>query len=90
MVRNDALFFLQLILPIHRIDKTDFEDDTRKDFFFFAPAAAFSNLYALRKLQWGDYGNTFKPTSARELVNWIGALTRNKNNDFYSIVIRTS
>jgi hypothetical protein len=82
MVRRDALFFFQLILPIHRIDKTDIVDDGRKD--FFAAAASFSNLYAVTKLEWGDYDNTFKPTSARELVNWIGALTRNKNEDFYS------
>jgi hypothetical protein len=82
MVRKDALFFFQCILPMHKIEKTGIPGDSRMS--FFANVASYSNLYAVKALEWGDYDNVFKPTCAKELVNWFGALTRNKNDDFYS------
>ena len=75
-IRNkDALFFLQILLPITRIDKSGIPGDPRMD--FFSPMSNFTNGYATSEKKWGgDYGHDYKNCSESELVKWFGVLTR--------------
>jgi len=62
----DALFFHQLILPIHNIDNTKIltvEQDPRKP--FYSNVAHWTNMCACEELGilGGGYGHDFKPTS---------------------------
>ena len=73
----DALFFYQLLLPIHQIHKDKgplpVENDCRKP--FYADVAKFTNLYAVGELELGSgYGHHFETTSAQELLQWDGVL----------------
>lgn len=72
----DALFFYQLILPIHLIDKeknTTIPDDPRQT--FYANVSKWTNLYAVGELDLGSgYGHSYTNTNAAELLRWDGVL----------------
>ena len=73
----DALFFHQLILPIHSIDNNKVltvERDPRKP--FYSNVARWSNLYACEELGilGGGYGHEFKATSPIECLQWDGTV----------------
>jgi hypothetical protein len=73
MVKKDALFFFECILPMHKIKKSGIPGDSRMS--FFADVASYSNLYAVKALEWGDYDNVFKPICAKELVKLATRMT---------------
>ena len=73
----DALFFYNMLLPIHQINKEKgiepVKDDPRKP--FYAPVAKYTNLYAVGELELGSgYGHRCEPTNPAELVQWDGVL----------------
>ena len=74
----DALFFYQLILPIHQIDKSKeiapgVPADPRQPFYM--EKSRWSNMYAVGELDLGSgYGHTFQNTTADEWVRWDGVL----------------
>ena len=78
-VNNDpnALWFYQLLLPIHHINQAKkiepVEDDPRSP--FYCEVSKFTNLYAVGELELGcGYGHHFETTSAAELLHWDGVL----------------
>jgi len=71
----DALFFYQLLLPIHCPDKTDIANDPRKG--FYVEVARYTNCYALGELECGaDCGHHFHPVTSPELLRWDGTLVK--------------
>lgn len=73
----DALFFYQLLLPIHHIgDKkvTTVENDPRKP--FYTKAAIWSNMYAAGELKilGSGYGHQFQSVEPPELLQWDGSV----------------
>ena len=74
----DALFFYQLLLPIHQIDNTeDNVSPTRNDPRqpFYAPTSKWGNLYAVGELNLGTgWGHTWENTTADELLRWDGVV----------------
>ena len=67
---------------MHIISETGIDNYARMA--FFQPVAKWSNSYAVMELEWGNYGNDFRPVSAQDLVHWFGTIARNKNTNFYS------
>jgi len=71
----DALFFYQLLLPIHAPEKSGIENDPRKG--FYTDVTRHTNCYALGELGLGsDYGHHFTPVTSPELLRWDGALIK--------------
>jgi len=71
----DALFFYQLLLPIHAPDKTDIPNDPRKG--FYTDVAKHTNFYAGSELGLGgDYGHHFNQVTSPELLRWDGSLVK--------------
>jgi len=71
----DALFFYQLLLPIHAPDKTDILNDPRKS--FYTDVACHTNFYAMSELKLGgDYGHHWSQVTSPELLRWDGALVK--------------
>jgi len=73
----DALFFHQLILPIHNIDNSKVltvEGDPRKP--FYSNVARWTNMYACEELGilGGGYGHEFKATTPIECLQWDGSV----------------
>jgi len=73
----DALFFYNLLLPLHQINKAKgvepVPDDPRQPFYCLV--AKYTNLYALGELELGTgYGHNFETTNAAELLQWDGVL----------------
>ena len=73
----DSLFFYQLLLPIHHINKAKgilpVPDDPRDS--FYCNVAKWTNLYAVGELDLGSgYGHAFQTTTAAEMVRWDGVL----------------
>ena len=73
----DALFFFQLLLPIHLIDQQrghePVKDDPRQQ--YYASVSKWTNLYAVGELDLGaGYGHHYKNTNAAELLRWDGVL----------------
>lgn len=67
----DALFFYQLLLPIHRINDSD--NDPRDA--FYAKASKWSNVYGLNELDIGSgFGHKYENTTADELLRWDGVV----------------
>jgi len=69
----DALFFQQLILPIHHIDNDKVLpalDNPRKG--FYSNVSRWTNLHAAGELGTlgGGYGHDFESTSPSELLKW--------------------
>jgi len=73
----DALFFYQLLLPIHQINKSrgtlPMPNDPRQS--FYCDVAEFTNLYAVGKLDLGSgYGHQFQMNTAAEMLQWDSVL----------------
>ena len=70
----DALFFEQLLLPIHDTKRTGIEGgDPRLPFYY--NCAKWSNTYASKELDMGNgYGHSFKNVTIDELVKWDGVI----------------
>jgi len=73
----DALFFQQLILPIHHIDNDKVltvPDNPRKG--FYSNVSHWTNLYTVGDLGTfgGGYGQDFESTSPSELLKWDGTV----------------
>jgi len=73
----DALFFHQLILPIHHIDNDKVmtvPNDPRKG--FYSNVARWTNLYAAGELGilGGGYGHEFQSVSPQEVMQWDGTV----------------
>jgi len=71
----DTLFFYQLLLPIHQINKDEgiepIDDDPRQG--FYSSVAKFTNLHAVGELESGSgYGHNHEPTNPAELLQWDG------------------
>ena len=67
----DALFFWQLLLPIHNVK--DIPADPRSP--FYTEVALWSNTYACRDLRLGmGYGHNFDTVQVPELVRWDGVI----------------
>ena len=83
MVDADALFFLQLILPICNPAYSGIDNDPRQP--FYTEVLRFSNLYAFQNdLGTGPYGHHFDQLHLEELLRFDGAVVRNGvlgNND---------
>ena len=74
-VKDDPLFFFQLLFPICDPTKSGIADDGRMPFFTHARMC--TNTYAFGEKGWGGaYGHDFKPTNEVELVKWLGATVR--------------
>lgn len=73
----DALFFYQLILPIHAIDNErvlTVTNDPRKA--FYSNVSSWSNLYADSELGilGGGYGHEYQPTNPAEMLQQDGSV----------------
>ena len=82
MVDLDALFFIQLLLPICDPAKSGVPHDPRRS--FYDETARFTNIYPYqRKGYSGNYGHNFPSTNSEELVNWDGIGFRNNNTNIH-------
>lgn len=70
----DALFFHQLLLPIHNLQaRGEIPDDPRMP--YYSHVAECSNDYAVNDLQLGKgYGHPLKLVDIPELVKWDGSV----------------
>lgn len=73
----DALFFHQLILPIHNVDNRKVltvPNDPRKS--YYTNVSCWTNSYACEELGilGGGYGHEFKATSPAECLQWDGSI----------------
>ena len=79
MVAGDALFFFQLLVPLHDTTKTGINDDPRKS--FYTEIADWTNLYALEVKKWGgNYSRPFKQCIAEDIIHFDGIVIRNVNS----------
>ena len=75
---DDALFFFQLLCPFVDPSKSGIPGDPRMP--YYTTVSSSSNLYAYNKKGWGsDYGSSYLPCTAEELVVWDGIVIRNKS-----------
>jgi hypothetical protein len=74
MVKGDALFFHQLLLPMCDPKMSGITDDPRKA--FYSQVETFSNLYAIHIGLGGSYGHKFKNIVLDELVHFDGVVIR--------------
>ena len=79
MEEKDALFFLQLLLPIANPTKSGIDKDPRKP--FYSDVQSYTNIYAMSPMcdQGGELGHLFNPTNSQELVCWNGVVVSNVN-----------
>jgi hypothetical protein len=82
MIRGDALFFYQLVLPICDPDMSGIPNDPRKG--FYVPVSDMTNKYAIvEKHRGGNYGHYFHPTTAEELLQFDGIVAMNRNTNIH-------
>jgi hypothetical protein len=74
MLRGDALFFYQLLLPICDPTKSGIKGDPRKA--FYSKVEGFTNSYAYSIGLGGAYGHRFKSIDLHELVHFDGVVVR--------------
>jgi hypothetical protein len=74
MVKGDALFFHQLLLPMCDPKMSGINGDTRKA--FYSKVETFSNLYAIQIGLGGSYGHKFKNVTLDELVRFDGVVVQ--------------
>ena len=74
MVDTDALFFLQLILPICNPCMSGVKDDPRKSYYW--DVETFTNTMKYSTGMGASYGHTWTQVTARELVIFDGILVR--------------
>jgi hypothetical protein len=76
----DALFFYQLLLPMHNINNkvmksTTVRNDPRKP--FYVPVSVWSNMYAAAgelHILGSGYGHRFEQVEPPELIKWDGSI----------------
>ena len=69
----NALKFLDLILPIHCLEKNEVPNDPRKP--FYAKASYWSNLYKAQEWKNGlGYGHKIADIEILDLIRWDGAI----------------
>jgi len=70
-VKNDPLFFLQLLLPICNPKMSGIENDDRIPYFTHVRAC--TNSYAVGQKDWGGgYEHCYENTNEAEMVDWTG------------------
>lgn len=75
IINDDALFFLQMLLPICDPKKSGIEGNDRMP--FYSVLRPHSNTYVFGEKGWGGgYGHTHPPTNEAELVNFSGVPLR--------------
>jgi hypothetical protein len=74
MANEDALFFLQLLLPMCDPAKSGIDGDPRRP--YYTKVEAWTQKYATSLGLGGSYGHEFKPVLAQELVHFDAALVR--------------
>jgi hypothetical protein len=74
-VRNDPMFFYQMLFPFCNPLESGVAEDHRMP--YFALATVFTNMYAFAKGAGTGYGHDFPPVSISELVHWTGVPVRN-------------
>ena len=74
MQSMDALFFLQLILPICNTKLSGIEDDPRISYYHEVETHTNSTKFASG--MGASYGHNWTPTTSKELVNFDGVLVR--------------
>ncbi len=74
-VRNDPMFFYQMLFPFCNPLESGIANDHRIP--YFAHATVFTNMYAFAKGAGTGYGHEFPPVSISELVHWTGVPVRN-------------
>ena len=69
----DALFFHQLLLPIHDVGNKTVEGDPRKA--YYPDVSSFMNGYAAFELKiLSGYGHKYEPVEPSEVVRWDGSV----------------
>ena len=80
MKSEDALFFVQLVIPICDPAKSGIKGDPRKP--YYTKVASYTNSYANDVKGWnGAYSQDFRTTVPKEHVNWDGIIGRNSNKN---------
>ncbi len=74
MVDTDALFFLQLILPICKVSMSGVRDDPRKSYYH--DVECFTNVSKYSSGMGASYGHTWTQVTAKELLVFDGILVR--------------
>lgn len=74
MVDLDALFFLQLILPICDVLKSGIIDDPRLNYYY--DVERFTNIAKFNSGMGASYGHTWKQVTNQEMVIFDGVLVR--------------
>jgi hypothetical protein len=78
MANEDALFFLQLLLPMCDPTKSGIDGDPRRP--YYTKVEAWTQKYATTLGLGGSYGHEFKQVLAQELVHFDAALVRDGVN----------
>jgi hypothetical protein len=74
MAKEDALFFLQLLLPMCDPAKSGIDVDPRRP--YYTKVESWTQKYATALGLGGSYGHEFKPILAQELLHFDAALIR--------------
>ena len=74
-VRNDPMFFYQMLFPICDPLGSGIDEDHRMP--YFSNVAVWTNTFACWKGAGSGYGHVFHPVSIPELVHWTGVPIRN-------------
>ncbi len=78
-VRNNTMFFYQMLLPFCNSSESGVESDHRMP--YFSNVSVFTNMYTMWKVARSRYGHNFAPVLIPELVHWTAALIRNGSLD---------
>ena len=79
MVGKDALFFIQLLFPLHDPKHSGIEDDPRQD--YYENVAMCTHIYATGKAQHGLRTHALRNTNAKDHVRWDGIVVCNTNKN---------
>jgi len=74
MRNEDALFWYQLLLPIHDTKRSGITDDPRAS--FYSDVEAYTQSYTTTNGYGGSYGHKIDPVMLPELIHFHGALIR--------------
>jgi hypothetical protein len=74
-VRNDPMFFYQMLFPFCNPTESGITADHRMP--YFSNTAGFTNMYAYWKGAGSGYGHDFPPVSITEMVHWTAVPIRN-------------
>ena len=74
-MKNDPMFFYQLLLPICNPTESGITDDHRMS--YYSNTTGFTNMYAYWKGAGNGYSHDFQPVSIPEMVQWTGVPVQN-------------